>query len=51
MDLDPTYVDLSVRRWQSWTGQRAVHQATGRLFDDVLAEATADADAKGADHE
>jgi hypothetical protein len=39
MDLDPTYVDLAIRRWQSWTGRLALHAATGERFDDLLAMA------------
>jgi hypothetical protein len=39
MDLDPAYVDLAVRRWQSWTARQAVHADTGERFDDVLAAA------------
>lgn len=39
MDLDPAYVDLAVRRWQSWTGRQAVHAETGERFDDLLAAA------------
>lgn len=39
MDLDPVYVDLAVRRWQSWTGRQAVHAETGERFDDLLAAA------------
>lgn len=38
MDLDPGYVDTTVRRWQAWTGEKAVHAATGRLFDDIEQE-------------
>ena len=34
MELAPAYVDATVRRWQNFTGQRAVHAETGRLFDD-----------------
>lgn len=37
MDLDPVYVDLAIRRWQSWTGCQAIHAETGERFDDVLA--------------
>lgn len=33
MDLDPLYVDLAVRRWQSWTGDAAVDAETGETFD------------------
>ena len=32
MELSPAYVDLAVRRWQNFTGSRAVHAATGREF-------------------
>ena len=32
MDLDPLYVDLTVRRWEAWTGHEAVHEATGLTF-------------------
>lgn len=38
MDLDPGYVDTAIRRWQAWTGEKAVHEATGRLFDDIEEE-------------
>lgn len=46
MDLDPAYVDLAVRRWQSWTGRRAVHAETGALFDDLHAAAELDLENK-----
>lgn len=39
MDLDPAYVDLAVRRWQSWTGGQAVHAQTGEPFDDLFSAA------------
>lgn len=32
IEMAPTYVDVIVRRWQSYTGLRAVHAATGALF-------------------
>ena len=34
IDLDPLYVDVAVRRWQSQTRRDAVHAETGELFDD-----------------
>ncbi len=40
MDLDPLYVDLAIRRWQAWTGEKAIDADTGRTFDDL-------ADSKG----
>jgi hypothetical protein len=39
MDLDAGYVDLAIRRWQSWTGRQAVHAETGERFDDLLSAA------------
>jgi DNA modification methylase len=32
MELDPKYVDVIVRRWQDWTGQEAILEATGEPF-------------------
>jgi DNA modification methylase len=37
LELDPGYVDTAVRRWQSYTGQAAVHNETGATFDEVMA--------------
>ena len=34
MELDPKYVDVIVRRWQSFTGKRAVLESTGQPFPD-----------------
>jgi DNA modification methylase len=35
MELDPLYVDLIVRRWQSFTGNPAIHAGTGATFDEM----------------
>ncbi|MNG97583.1 Modification methylase DpnIIB [compost metagenome] len=32
MELSPRFVDVIVRRWQDWTGRRAVHAVTGEPF-------------------
>ena len=32
MELDPKYCDVIIRRWQQYTGQRAVHAITGEPF-------------------
>jgi DNA modification methylase len=37
-ELDPVYVDVAVRRWQAFTGQRAKLAGDGRTFDEVAAE-------------
>lgn len=31
-DLDPKFVDVAVRRWEMFTGKRAVHAVTGEPF-------------------
>jgi DNA modification methylase len=41
IELDPLYVDVSVRRWQGYTGGCARRAADGRTFDEVSAEAHA----------
>jgi len=32
IELSPNYVDVIVRRWQQYTGQRAIHAVTGQPF-------------------
>jgi DNA modification methylase len=34
IEIDPRYVDTAIRRWQTWTGQKARHAISGCLFDD-----------------
>ena len=33
VEIDPLYVDVAIRRWQAFTGQKATLQADGRQFD------------------
>ncbi len=35
MELDPRYVDVTIRRWQSETGETATLADTGERFSDV----------------
>ena len=35
MELDPRYVDVTIRRWQAYTGDHARHAVSGRRFDAV----------------
>ena len=35
IELDPAYVDVAVRRWQTYTGKSAVLAATGQTFEEV----------------
>lgn len=47
MELDPRYVDVAIKRWQDFTGQKAVLEGDGRTFEDISA-ARYDAAADGA---
>ncbi len=44
LELDPHYCDTIIRRWQAFTGKRALHGDTSRSFEEIeelrLAEAT-----------
>jgi DNA modification methylase len=33
IEIDPKYVDVIIKRWQDFTGQKAVHAETGEAFD------------------
>jgi DNA modification methylase len=35
MELDPKYCDVIIKRWQDFTGQKAIHAETGQPFDDI----------------
>jgi DNA modification methylase len=39
IEIDPKYVDTTIRRWQTCTSERAVHAESGRPFDALAAEA------------
>ena len=39
IELDPQYVDTTVRRWQAFTGQSARHERSGRSFAELEREA------------
>jgi DNA modification methylase len=38
IEIDPVYVDVAVRRWQDYTGQSAVLEASHQAFDMVVRE-------------
>jgi DNA modification methylase len=38
LELEPKFVDASIRRWQAFTRRDAVHAETGQTFEDVAAE-------------
>ena len=35
LEVDPTYVDVGVRRWQNYTGKNAVLAASGETFETI----------------
>lgn len=38
LEIDPAYVDVAVRRWQSFTGKKALRVGDGRAFDALQPE-------------
>jgi DNA modification methylase len=38
LELSPAYVDVIVQRWEEFTGEKAIHAATGQTFQEVGAE-------------
>ena len=38
MEISPPYVDVSVRRWQEFTGEDATLDGIGRTFDQIADE-------------
>jgi DNA modification methylase len=41
IELSPAYVDVAVKRWQEFTGFEAVHEETGRTFNEIVAAPSA----------
>lgn len=41
MELQELYVDIIVRRWQEYTGKKAIHSASGKNYDEVRNERAA----------
>ena len=38
LELDPLYCDVIIRRWQAYSGERAVLSSDGRPFDEIAEE-------------
>ena len=51
MELDPLYVDVAIRRWQTFTGEAAIDLATGRTFAEIEAELLANGDGEAPNHD
>lgn len=48
MEISPQYCDVIVKRWETLTGKKAIHQATGKTFNEMAETGTkqgTDADA------
>lgn len=41
IELDPVYVDRSIRRWEKWAKEDAIHAQTGRTFAELAEERAA----------
>ena len=37
IELNPAYVDVAVKRWQDIAGKQAIHEASGKTFDEMKA--------------
>ena len=37
-EMDAAYTDVAVMRWQGFTTQDAIHEATGKTFNEMKAE-------------
>lgn len=48
IELNPAYVDVAVKRWQDFTGKKAVLEADGREFDAAAAGRIAELENAGA---
>ena len=35
IELNPAYVDVAVTRWQDFTGKEAIHEASGKKFNEM----------------
>ena len=42
IDIEPRYVDVAIRRWETVTGQRAQLAETGETYAEVAARRTAE---------
>lgn len=38
IELEPLYVDVIIKRWEQLTGEKAIHEATGKTFAEVCGD-------------
>jgi len=41
MELDPKYCDVIIKRWQDFTGEKAIHEASGKTYEEMSASSEA----------
>jgi DNA modification methylase len=41
IELNPAYVDIAVKRWQDFAGKEAIHEATGKTFNEMSTKTNA----------
>jgi hypothetical protein len=46
LELNPTYVDLAIRRWQQITGEQAIHAVSGQSFVERLSALSGSSEAE-----
>ncbi|WBX86456.1 site-specific DNA-methyltransferase [Sphingosinicella microcystinivorans] len=44
IEIDPKFVDRTIRRWESRTGQKAIHETSGLTLEELADERTEDLD-------
>lgn len=37
-ELDPIYIDTIIKRWQEYSGKEAIHQESGKTFNELAKE-------------
>jgi DNA modification methylase len=41
LEIDPSYIDVGLRRWQTYTGKAAVLAASGETFETIAEQRAA----------
>jgi ParB-like chromosome segregation protein Spo0J len=41
LELEPRFVDIAIKRWQSFSGKDAIHAETGLTFDEIASQRAA----------
>ena len=44
IELDPIYIDTIIKRWQEYSGKEAIHQESGKTFDELIKTKNSDND-------